>query len=56
MSLIQHGSQTERNRNKKIKGSRGIQLAIPKAVKLNSEAQVLSNTCSMCGNLVVGFQ
>ena len=56
MSLIQQGSQTARNRNRKIKGSRGIQLATPKAVKLNNDAQVLNSTCPMWGNLVVGFQ
>ncbi len=56
MSLIQQGSQTARNRNKKIKGSRGIQLATPKAVKLNNDAQVLKSTCPMWGNLVTGFQ
>jgi len=33
MSLTQQGSQTARNKNKKIKGSRGIQRATPKAVK-----------------------
>jgi hypothetical protein len=33
ISLIQHGSQTARNKNKKIKGSKGIHWATLKAVK-----------------------
>ena len=41
---MQQGSQTERNRKRKIYGSSGIQSAIPKAVKLNNDAQVLNNT------------
>ena len=56
MSLMQQGSQTERNRNRRIKGSKGIQLALPKAVKLNNDAQVLNSVCPKCGNLVAGFQ
>lgn len=56
MSLKQQGSQTATNKNKRIKGSKGIQFAIPNAVKLNNDAHVLNNTCPACGNLVVGFQ
>ncbi len=33
MSLMQQGSQTARNKNRNIKGTRGIQGAMPKAVK-----------------------
>ena len=39
-----------------MKGSKGIQSAIPNAVKLNRDAHVLNKTCPACGNLVVGFQ
>jgi len=56
MSLKQQGSQTDRNKNRKTKGSKGIQSAVPKAVKLNRDAHVLIKICPACGNLVVGFQ
>ena len=56
MSLKQHGSQTARNKNRKMKGSKGIQFAVPKAVKSNKDAHVLIKICPACGNLVVGFQ
>jgi len=56
MSLTQQGIQTAMKRNKKIKGSIEIQSATPKAMKPNNDAQVLSNTCPMWGNLVTGFQ
>jgi hypothetical protein len=56
MSLKQHGNQTDRNKNKAMKGSKEIQLAIPKAVKLNRDAHVLTRTCAACENLVVGFR
>jgi len=56
MSLTQQGSQTAMKRNRKIKGSIEIQSATPKAMKPNNDAQVLSNTCPMWGNLVTGFQ
>lgn len=44
MSLKQQGSQTARNKNRKIKGSKGTQFATPNAVKLNRDAHVLNKT------------
>ncbi len=57
MSLVQQGSQTPRNKKKKIARS-VIQSAVsPNAMMMwNSDAQVLINTCPECGNLVVGLQ
>lgn len=57
ISLVQQGSQTARNRNRKM--ARNVtQLTVPPNAMMmwNSDAQVLNNTWPECGNLVVGFQ
>jgi hypothetical protein len=57
ISLVQQGSHTARNKNRKIARSI-IQLTVsPNAIMIwNNDAQVLNNTCPAWGNLVVGFQ
>jgi len=56
MSLVQQGIKTARSKNRKMKGSKGIQFAIPNEVKYDKDAQVLNKTCPKWGILVAGFQ
>ena len=57
MSLVQQGTQTARNRNKKITRSVNQVTVSPNAMMMwNNDAQVLINTCPECGNLVVGLK
>jgi hypothetical protein len=56
MSLVQQGSQTARNKNKKIKGSIQAAMITWYCIILNNDAQVLNNTCPAWGNLVVGLK
>ena len=57
MSLVQQRSQTARNRNRKIAGSVS-QLTVPPNAMImwNKDAQVLINTCPVCGNFVAGLK
>ena len=58
MSLVQQGTQTARNKNRKITRSVIHQVTVsPNAMMMwNSDAQVLINTCPECGSLVVGLK
>ena len=57
MSLVQQGTKTARNRNRKITGSK-TQFTVPPSAMIiwNNDAHVLNNTCPAWGNVVAGLK